>query len=70
MPAVLWLTCLVADRSREGACTDRGSCHGCQLRSDQVGGIDSPAVLDAFFFRMVLAALAGWPDQRQQDAVA
>ena len=27
-------------------------------------------MLDAFFFRMLLAALAGWLDQRQQDAVA
>ena len=27
-------------------------------------------MLDAFLFRMVLAALAGWLDQRQRDAVA
>jgi putative transposase len=27
-------------------------------------------VLDAFFFRMLLAALAGWLDQRQQGAMA
>jgi len=27
-------------------------------------------VLDAFFFRMLLAALPGWLDQRQQEAVA
>ena len=32
--------------------------------------IDSPAVLEAFFFRMLVAALVGWLDQRQQDAVA
>ena len=35
-----------------------------------VSGIDSPAVLDAFSLRMLLAALVGWLDQRQQDAVA
>ena len=27
-------------------------------------------MLDAFSFRMLLAALVGWFDQRQQDAVA
>jgi hypothetical protein len=27
-------------------------------------------VFDAFSFRMLLAALVGWLDQRQQDAVA
>jgi hypothetical protein len=27
-------------------------------------------VLEAFSFRMLLAALVGWLDQRQQDAVA
>jgi len=27
-------------------------------------------VLDAFFFKMLLAALAGWLDQWQQDALA
>jgi hypothetical protein len=27
-------------------------------------------VLDAFSFRMFLAVLVGWLDQRQQDAVA
>jgi hypothetical protein len=32
--------------------------------------MDSRAVLDAFPFRMLLAALVGWLDQRQQDAVA
>jgi hypothetical protein len=37
---------------------------------DPDGGIDSPAVSDAFSFRMLLAALVGWLDQRQQDAVA
>ena len=37
---------------------------------DPAGGIDSPAVLDALSFRMLLAALVGWLDQRQQDAVA
>ena len=35
-----------------------------------VSGIDSPAVLDAFSLRMLLAALVGWLDQRQQEAVA
>ena len=34
------------------------------------GRIDSLAVLDALFFRMLLAALVGWLDQRQQAAVA
>ena len=36
----------------------------------RIGGIDSRAVLDAFSFRMLLAALVGWLDRRQQDAVA
>jgi transposase len=31
---------------------------------------NSRAVVDAFAFRMLLAALVGWLDQRQQDAVA
>ena len=35
-----------------------------------VGDIDSPTVLDAWSLRMFLAALVGWLDQRQQDAVA
>src|SRR6266852_1026757 len=35
-----------------------------------VGDIDSPAVPDAMSLRMLLAALAGWLDRRQQDAVA
>ena len=33
-------------------------------------GIDSPAVLDASSLRLLLAALVGWLDQRQQEAVA
>jgi putative transposase len=37
---------------------------------EQVGGIDSPAVFDAVSLRMLLAALIGWLDQRQQDAAA
>ena len=37
---------------------------------DRAGGIDSPAVLDALSFRMLLAALVGWLDQRHQDAGA
>ena len=32
--------------------------------------MNSPAVLDAFSFRLLLAALVGWLDQRRQDAVA
>lgn len=35
-----------------------------------LGSIDFPAVLDTLFFRMLLAALVGWLDQRQQAAVA
>ena len=37
---------------------------------DPVGGIDSPAVLNALSLRMLLAALVGWLDQRQQEALA
>ena len=35
-----------------------------------VGGIDSPAVRDALSLRLMLAALVGRLDQRQQDSVA
>ena len=32
--------------------------------------VDSPAVVDAFPFRLMLAAMLGWLDRRQQDTVA
>src|SRR5712691_5496233 len=38
--------------------------------SDRVGGIDCRAVLDEMSLRLLLAALIGWLDRRQQDAVA
>jgi len=32
--------------------------------------VDSPAVVDAFPFRLMVAAMLGWLDRRQQETVA
>jgi len=46
------------------------SAEGLRDREDLVGDRDSPAVLDMWSLRVVLATLVGGLDQRQQEAVA
>src|SRR5207248_2423737 len=45
-----------------------GSSESCHVSS--VGAVDCRAVVDAFLLRMLLAALIGWLDRRQQETVA